>query len=58
MMAQFGQADVGKDGDSKDDDGLVDVAKHGLIDDEDKELYAVELLSGMMQVRDAQMQVQ
>ena len=61
MMAQFGQVDVGKDGDTVDDDGLVDVAKHGLLEDDDKELCAqcaVELLSGMMQAQDAQVQVQ
>ena len=51
MMAQFGQVDVGIDGDTIDDDGLVDVAKHSLIQDEDKDLCAVEIFSGMMQAR-------
>ena len=49
MMAQVGQVDVGKDGDTVDVGGLVDVAKHGLVEDEDKELCVVELLPGMMQ---------
>ena len=57
MMAQFGQVDVGKDGDTIDDD-LVDVARHVLVEDEDKVLCAVELSSDMMQVQDAQVQVQ
>ena len=58
MMAQFGQVDVGKDGDTRDDDDLVDVARHVLVEDEDKGLCAVELFSDMLQVRDAQTQVQ
>ena len=57
-MAQFGQVDVGKDGDTIDDDDLVDVARHVLIEDEDKGLCAVELSSDMMQVQDAQIQIQ
>ena len=57
MMAQFGQVDVGKDGDTIDDD-LVDVARHVLVEDEDKVLCAVELSSDMMQVQDAQVQIQ
>ena len=43
MTAQFGQVDAGEDCDSVDDDGLVDIAKHGLVEDEDKGLCAVEL---------------
>ena len=58
MMAQFGQVDVGNDGDTVDDDDLVDVARHFLVEDEDKGMCAVELFSDMMQVQDALMQVQ
>ena len=58
MMARFGQVDVGKDGDTIDDDGLVDVATHVLVEDEDKGLCIVEFLSGMMQIQSAQVQVQ
>ena len=58
MMAQFGQVDIGKDGDTIDDDGLVDVARHVLVEDEDKGLCAVELFFDMMRVQDTQVQVQ
>ena len=47
-----------KDGDTRDDDDLVDVGRHVLVEDEDKGLCAVELFSDMLQVRDAQMHVQ
>ena len=58
IMAQFGQVDVGKDSDTIDDDDLVDVVRHVLVEDEDKGLCAVELFFDMMQVQDAQVQVQ
>ena len=47
-----------KDGDTIDDDDLVDVVRHVLVEDEDKGLCAVDLFSDMMQVQDAQVQVQ
>ena len=55
MMAQFGQVDVGKDGDTVDDDDLVNVDV--LVEDEDKGLCAVEPFSDMMQVQKAQIHI-